>query len=39
VTTETEEPEVEDAEVIVEGTETTAPEATEANVNTENAEQ
>ena len=39
VTTETEEPEAQDAEVIVEGTETTASEATEANVNTENAEQ
>jgi DNA gyrase subunit A len=39
VTTETDEPEVQDAEVVVEGTETTAPEATEANVNTENTEQ
>ena len=41
VTTETEEPEVQDAEVVVEG-ETPiveAPETTEANVNTENAEQ
>ena len=39
VTTETEAPEVEEAEVVVEGAETTAPEIVENTENTDNAEQ